>query len=187
MVDADGAARLLNSREFTEQGVRVMARSAPAALAAVVMMFAAQPASTAAPGLSGKYFAQGVSICQPSIQVIYTGGSVNNINVTSPGSTLNLMTIAKFDPTKLKVTLTGVANQGSALLLADNVGHSFGMPFAGGPVDAKYPWSNTDTTVTINGVVFQAVYGNVKGGIADGFMLEGIDSGGCSVSISGHR
>lgn len=48
----------------------------------------------------------------------------------------------------------------------------------------SYDWSANGTTVTIDGTVFQPVYGKSKSGIAESFALEGIDSGGCSVTIS---
>jgi len=156
--------------------------------AAMFLVLAAWPAgATTVPVISGKYFTSAVSVCQPSIQVSYAGGVVSAITVPSPGSMLNTAGIADFDAATGKVSIRGVANTGSALLLSDNMGHNFGTPLAGGPVKVKYGWSNTETTVTIDGTVFQAVYGKLKSGTVESFMLEGIDSGGCAVSISASR
>ena len=153
--------------------------------AAAFLLLAAGPAgATTVPVISGKYFISAVSVCQPQIQVTYTSGTVSGISVPFAGSMLNTAAVGDFNASTGKVSLSGAANTGSVLLFSDNVGHNAGTPFAGGPVKVKYAWSNTDTSVTINGVVFQPVYGHEKNGVVESFMLEGIDSGGCSVTIS---
>jgi hypothetical protein len=154
---------------------------------AAAMLSVASPALAAAPVISGKYLLPVVSVCQPSLQVTYTAGSVSNIAVASPGSATSVVATAKFDPSTQMVSVKGAQNSGSTLLVSDNLGHSFGAPFVTQPVAADFAWSSTGSTVTIDGTVFQAVYGKVKKGVAETFMLAGIDSGGCSVTVNASK
>lgn len=137
--------------------------------------------------LSGNYLTTYSEYCQPSLSIVYTGGKVTQVNVNSAGSITNSVVVANFNPNTCTLQITGQQNNGSDLLLSDNIGNNFGTPFATSPVSQSDPYSNTATTVTIAGNVYQAIYEPQKKGIASSVALVGNNSVGCADVINGTR
>src|SRR5215469_10004141 len=150
--------------------------------AAVTTLLAATPVGATTPVLSGKYLGRITIICQPSLSITYSNGTVTSIGIASAGSTTDGAITANFDPSTQSVSLKGFDNAGSTLLATDNLGHSYGAGFTAQSQNVNYPYSNTGTTVTINGTVFKTVYGPLKSGVAQSLVAEAIDGAGCSDS-----
>jgi hypothetical protein len=154
------------------------------ALLVTMLAFQIPAEAGTTPVLSGKYLDTGHYFCQPGVYVTY--GTVQGAQVVTGVSVNNNGTIhahawtVNFDNTKGTATVNGPENYGSALLYSDSLGNSAGNPFATRSDSYNGSYSNTSSTLTVNGTTYQAVYGQIKNGVAQSLAIVGIDSYGCS-------
>jgi len=123
------------------------------------------------PTLSGSYIVAYTQICQG-----YLGGSSN-------GSVETMSVTATFTPSTKKVKLVGKSTSGDLLVPKGFVGD---VLFTNA-VSTTYSYSNTATTLTINGTVYDIVYGPSSQQITQSFVFSGPDlphGGSCAVSAT---
>jgi len=119
------------------------------------------------PVLSGTYALNYTEICQA-----YLTGS-------SPGSVTVESVTAAFAPHT--VTIAGTKTSGGLVIPKGFVGGTFFQK----PVSKSYKYSNDATTLTIDGIAFNIVYGPISNRIAQSFVFSGASSAGCAVSATG--
>jgi hypothetical protein len=160
-----------------------------AGVAAALPAFAGDTPGT--PVLSGSYVTSFTQFCQPNLQATYIKGSTTLANINLSTSNYGQFEVsalaADFDSSTKTVTFTGSGNSGTAQEITDNNGTLWGLNFVNGSVNQSYSYSNTSTTLTINGTDFQIVYGALKKGVAQSATAVGINGAGCSVSFSGAK
>jgi len=84
--------------------------------------------------------------------------------VTLGGSSVhNSLYLGTFSPTKQTVSITGFEDEGDVMLMQYTgvVNGNSGSPFSESAGSGKASYSNTDTTITINGQVFNAFFGQL--------------------------
>ncbi|HEY8699164.1 MAG TPA: hypothetical protein VIM02_16290 [Rhizomicrobium sp.] len=145
-----------------------MSKSIAVAFAAFVLSCAS---AAATPILSGAYTVIAHNFCQQRLTADFNGsGTVDALSFSTgdvpSGQTLLSVT---FNPNKAKITYAGFLDEGSSLLLQStgSKGGTQGVPLTETPMSGSTSYSNTDTTITIGGNVYNAVYGQIdKNGIA---------------------
>jgi hypothetical protein len=136
-------------------------------LAAGAFALFAVPAPAAVPKLSGTYIVNYNEVCQASL--------VNGNNNT--GESHSEALTVTFDDSTKTATLSGIDIQGA---LVDMNGTPSGYTQA--PLSGSGPYSNTKTTVTIDGTTFNIFYGPLKKGVAQSAAFNGITTGNCAAS-----
>ena len=158
-------------------------------LGVAIALFCLAGASEAAtpPILSGKYLATYEQFCQPSLSITYanppSGFVLSSISSTNAGKFRSDAVTMTFTPGTSTVVVNGSENKSSAISLLCNVLCSIGDPMTSASVNLSAPYSNTASTMTLNGVVYQAIYGALKVGVAQSGVMVGIDGSGCSITI----
>jgi hypothetical protein len=142
------------------------------------------------PLISGKYAFVHNTFCQPTVLVNYQNGTpfLINLNATGPfggwGDIEAEVGVATFNATKMTVTAVSNTTDGSPVLLQSTGGgpdNLEGTPLAISATGGKASYSNTATTVTLQGQTFNAAYGAVaKNGTTEHMSLLGLDSKSCS-------
>jgi len=135
----------------------------------------------ATPVISGKYIVTERRMCQAVAtfsfdNTVNTGDFVNGVNLNG-GIFKNSLVLANFSPAKGKVTVDGLDEGGDAMLFAFTGAQNGqqGNVMAESANSGKVDYSNTDTTVTINGETYHVLYGQVdKNNIAHYFAMEGV-------------
>jgi hypothetical protein len=122
------------------------------------------------PKLSGTYAVSYTEICQAGLSAPTNPGSVTVESVT-----------ATFDAHK--VTIAGTKTSGDLVVPKGFVGGTFFH----NPVSKSYKYSNDATTLTIDGIVFNAVYGPKLQQIAQSLVFSGASNAGCAVSATGFK
>ena len=149
---------------MTSAKIRLAAVMYCAVLPAALVAAGASAATPPAPQLYGTYDVNGTVFCQPG-KPIGAGGAYD-VNVGQ----------AKFNPNAGVVVLQQTQVYGSA---KDNV-----IPFTVVTKNYDYTFSNTATTVTLNGLAYTVLYSNIQDGIAGTVSGVGVDSNGCARNFS---
>jgi hypothetical protein len=145
-----------------------MSKSIAAALAAFVLSCAS---AAATPILSGAYTVIARNVCQQRLTADFNGsGTVDALSFSSGDvpSAQTLLSVT-FNPNKGKISYAGFQDEGSSLLLQSTGSKSGtqGTLLTETPISGSTSYSNTSTTMTIGGNVYNAVYGQIdKNGIA---------------------
>ena len=148
-----------------------------AAAAALLVPFAA----CATPAISGKYIVTERRMCQAVAtfsfdNTVNTGDFVNDVNLNG-GIFKNSLVLANFSPAKGNVSISGT-DEGGDVMLFDKTGVQTGQQgnvIAETANSGKVAYSNTSTTVTINGETYHVLYGQIdKNNIAHYFATEGV-------------
>jgi hypothetical protein len=144
----------------------------------------AAPAWAATPIISGNYVYASRTFCQPTIQLNYANDQnnqtfVNGLNMTAPEDTAHEAGQASFDSSTATVTFSAFKDHGSNVLLQTSGGLQ-GSVISEKSESGSANYSNTATTVTLNGMTFNVTYGKSAKGISTGFELVGLDPSGCS-------
>jgi hypothetical protein len=144
----------------------------------------ATPLAAATPVISGNYVYVTRTLCQPTLTLQYAKDHnnqtfVNGVNLTTPESSGQNVGQASFDKSTATVTYSGTDDSGDNVLLQTSGGLQ-GAVISEKPQSGSTGYSNTATTVTLNGATFNATYGKSTKGVADAFSLVGLDSAGCS-------
>jgi hypothetical protein len=152
------------------------------ALAGASLSTLAMAATT--PTIKGTYVYDANTYCQPTIQVEYGKDSngttfVNALKLTVPEDSADAVGLAIFDPSTATLSYSATKDHGSNVLVQTSSGVQ-GSVISQEPEKGSGPYSNTATTVNLNGTAYTATYGKVIKGIAQYFALVGLDSSGCS-------
>lgn len=157
------------------------------AVAAVGLLHSAF-ASTAAPTVAGDYVATTRIYCQPDVQVTHSNGAVNSAILANAGLTTYSIDLEYFDPrtTPSLYTAIGFSEKGTAVMLNDDVSGPSGTPFNETPDQDIFFYSNTATTLTLNGITYNATWGHEKDtvlfkNVPEYFSLLAIDPDGCVI------
>jgi hypothetical protein len=148
-----------------------------------VAAFAA-PSFAAAPVISGNYIYVSRTFCQPTIAVQYANDQngqnfVNGLNMTAPEDTAHEAGQANFTPATATVTFNSVKDHGSNVLIQTS-GGLMGSVISEKTEGGSAGYSDTATSVTLNGQTFNATFGAASKGIVTSFLLVGLDGAGCS-------
>ena len=156
---------------------------------AAVLAFAAAycaAASAQTPTVAGDYVATTRIYCQPLVEVAHNNGTVGSIALNNAGLTTYSIALEYFDPRTTLYTAIGFSEKGTAVLLNDNVNGPSGTPFNETPDQDIFFYSNTATTLTLNGITYNATWGHEKNTILFKnvpffFSLLAIDANGCVI------
>ena len=154
-----------------------------ATLAACAALCMTLPALAATPTVSGKYIVTERRLCQAVAMfnfdnVSATGDFVNGVDLQG-GIFKNSLVLATFSPSKGTVNVSGIDEGGDSMLFqkTGTQGGTEGNAMAEAPNSGKVPYSNTDTTITINGETYHVLFGQLdKNGIAHYFAFEGLST-----------
>jgi hypothetical protein len=140
------------------------------------------------PALSGAYAAIYNQYCQPDIRAVYDEGATTlatmDATMSYYGNVQNVAIRIKFDPGTMMAQLSGSRNEGSIMKMTDEYNnHAWGRAIQNAAYRKSESYSNTSSTLTLNGVPLQAVYGTQVKGDAQSVAAMGLDKNGCSVSI----
>ena len=166
-------------------------------LVAVVCLFPLNAIASGPPKLSGIYAFSLNEYCQVTVgtdtfnNIVVRTGAADADGDFSDGTTslasifdrtvddgkISITTAkATFNPTSGTAVLSGLSDKGSVLLvqgLSDPSENLAEIPFGGAnPVN----YSNTASTLTINGLTFNVSYGNIVSGVAKYVTFSGLDS-----------
>lgn len=157
-----------------------MSKSIAAAFAALVLSCAS---AAATPILSGAYTLTARDFCQQRLIADYNvSGMVDALNFSNGDvpSAQTLLTV-KFTPSKSKAMFAGFLDEGTSLLLqaTGSQNNNEGTLLNEQSQSGSASYSNTDTTVTINGRTFNAIYGQIdKNGVAHTMSYMGLYTNG---------
>jgi hypothetical protein len=149
--------------------------------AALAAMAAACAPASAATTISGKYIVTVTKLCQ--MVDTYQFGSADNVGnfvdgiETSGSSFKQSLYTATFSPAKGTVSIAGFDDGGDIEIfqLTGAVTATLGSPIVQAPNSAKTAYSNTDTSITLGGQTFNAMYGQVsKKGVAGYVAFQGV-------------
>ena len=148
------------------------------------MLSATTPALAGTPVISGNYVYVTRTLCQPTLTLQYAKDHngqtfVNGVNLTASESSSQNMGQADFDPSTATVSYSGTDDSGDNVLLQTSGGLQ-GSVISEKAESGSVAYSNTATTVTLNGATFHASYGKTVKGVVQSFSLVGLDSAGCS-------
>jgi hypothetical protein len=133
-------------------------------IAAAALLFCVP--ATAAPLLSGNYALTENLTCQVDAKL---DDGTGLLTLTKMGSNGFAVSTATFDSDTGTLTTTGIASAETAIFEKSSDGSHKGFHVKRYTTNLNVPYSNDDTTLTINGSVFDVVYTKVENGIADGF------------------
>jgi hypothetical protein len=88
--------------------------------------------------------------------------------------------VAKFNPSSGMVTMTGAQSSGELV-----VGSGGNPGTTTVPISVTEAYSNTDTTLDLQGVTYGAAFGPVAGGVAQSVLISGVPDSGCVLVGSG--
>jgi hypothetical protein len=139
------------------------------------------------PVLSGAYVANYNRYCQPLVEVSYDEATSTNVLIIPPytyyGNAAGSVVSMNFNPGIMTAKLTGSENGGSVAKVTDENNVVFGKALKNTAVDTSVPYSNTISTLTLNGATLHAVYGAKKKGVAQSVAATGVDGNGCSINV----
>jgi hypothetical protein len=143
-------------------------------------------ASTRVPTVAGDYVATTRIFCQPVVQVTHSNGAVSSVILNNDGLTTYSIDLEYFDPRTTLYTAIGFSEKGTAVMLSDDVNGPSGTPFNETPDQDIFFYSNTATTLTLNGITYSATWGHEKNTVLfkhvpEYFSLLGIDANGCVI------
>jgi hypothetical protein len=141
--------------------------------------------------LSGAYVVTYNQFCQPNLQAVFDEDSLQlvliNPYVSFFGQVQSSTLVVKFDPSTMTAAASGSENLGAVLKMIDYDDRLFGSDFSNAAVRGSEPYANTSSTLTLNGVTLNAVFGAEKHGAARSFAAVGVAANGCSIEILGAR
>lgn len=157
-----------------------MSKSVAVAIAAFVL---SGVSAMATPILSGAYTLTARDFCQQRLIADFNGsGMVDALNFSNgdvPSGQV-LLTV-KFTPSKSKAMFAGFLDEGTSLLLqaTGSQNSNQGTLLNEQTQSGSAGYSNTDTTLTINGQTFNAIYGQIdKNGVAHTVAYMGLYTNG---------
>jgi hypothetical protein len=128
-------------------------------------------AQAATPEISGTYIFSGSSNCQAVVSVMKNAeGQVIGIHLANEGALNAIVGTATFTPATGHVRLSGTNFDGALVILQ---GTTDPRRIRSLPLDEDWAYSNTDTTVTINGVVYRVAYGKRSANVVQQFTVAG--------------
>ena len=157
----------------------------------VLLSFAAlslSPAAMAAtPILSGTYAFSATSPCQAKVTIVSenvmlagdktTGPAVKEIDTNTLGHIEETIGTAKFTPSTKTLVLNQIRIKGDALIVSPLGGNLL----ARSTLTQTLPYSNTATTVTVKGMVLDAVFSNIdSSGVAHRVDALRLDTANCA-------
>lgn len=131
-------------------------------LAVAAVMLLAVPVRASVPALSGNYALAVTGICQG----VQSG--------SNPGFLGSLIETDNFDPSTGMVQITGSGISGGLVVWTGGT-----AGYQTQTISKTHSYSNTATTLTINGIAYNIIYGHVKNGVAQSAVVNGIDGNGC--------
>jgi hypothetical protein len=128
------------------------------------------PAAEAAPPvISGTYIVSGSSNCQAVVSVTKNAeGQVIDVNISPTGALNAFVVTATFRPETGRVLLSGTGFDGPLAVRQGDTRRIKSLP-----IDEDWAYSNTETTVTLRGIVYQAAYGKRVSNVVQQFTLAG--------------
>jgi len=141
-------------------------------------------ASARIPTVAGDYVATTRVYCQPVVQVSHRNGAVSSVILNNPGLTTYSIALEYFDPRTTLYTAIGFSEKGTGVMLNDDVSGPSGTPFNETPDQQIFFYSNTASTLTLNGITYNASWGHEKNTVLfkhvpEYFSLLAIDANGC--------
>jgi hypothetical protein len=137
--------------------------------------------------LSGAYVVTYNQFCQPNLQAVFDEDSMElvliNPYVSFFGQAQSSTLVVNFDPSTMTAAVSGSGNLGAVLKMIDYDDRLFGSDFTNSAVAGSEPYSNTSSTLTLNGVTLNAVFGAEKHGAVRSVAAVGVASNGCSIEI----
>jgi hypothetical protein len=135
----------------------------------------------AAPVISGDYVSTFRVYCQPTLNLSHDPqGGTNSVTLAPSALTTYSVSLEHYNPQTGTLTSQGFSEKETSMLLHDSMTGLSGGPPSEVTDSLQFPYSNTDTTVTINGISYHAIYGRVnESGIVEYFVLLNIDQNGC--------
>jgi len=138
--------------------------------AATAALLAVTPAMATTPVISGKYIVTITKLCQMVDTYHFSSATQESIGnyldsiATSGSSFKQSMYAATFSPTKGTVATSGFDSGGDVEIfhLTGTQNVTFGNTIAQTTNSGKVAYSNTDTTVTLGGQTYSAMFGQVK-------------------------
>ena len=140
----------------------------PIVLAAMAGL-GSSPVHAAAPQLSGAYLMTVSTLCQASLSGL----------TSDPGEITQTVAVANFSPSHGTVAMIGFSDDGDL----SSVGAA-GKPITQSPLNQTVGFSNSATTLTINGKSLKVFYGDVARGVAQTAVAIGVVEPGCTESIT---
>lgn len=156
------------------------------AAAAAAFLIHSASASARVPTVAGDYVATTRIYCQPVVQVTHTNGQVTSVVLNNAGSTTYSIDLEYFDPRTTMYTAIGFSEKGTAVMLNDSVNGPYGTQFNETPDQDIFFYSNTATTLTLNGITYNATWGHEKDtvlfkNVPEFFSLLAIGANGCVI------
>jgi len=153
------------------------------AFAAAAALFVCAPAM-AQPVISGKYIVTIHEYCQPTMTTNFIadqsdGNIVNNVALGASSVQMTMLVIG-FNSTKLTASFSGFGDESSLVIFktTGTIVSTTGDPVGEMPGSGKVAYSNTDTTLTFGGQVFNAFYGQIdKKNVAHYATFQGVVPG----------
>lgn len=152
--------------------------------AAACLLYGSPAWPQVVPTIAGDYVSSIQVHCQPVLGVDHSGGTVASLGLGNAGSTTYSIALDYYDPRIAIWTSAGWSETGSPVLSNDDINGRSGAPFSEAQVLHTGFYSNTATTVTLDGIVYQAIWGRLVNtllfdNVPQFFTLTAIDSEGC--------
>lgn len=143
------------------------------AVAALLLGSATLAPSTAlaAPVISGAYIFSASSNCQAILSVTKdVDGNVIDVNINTGGALNGIAGTIRFTPDTGMAALYATSVDGELLLMQ---GLTSSARLTQGTSSENWAYSNTSTTLTLDGTTYRAAYGKGSGGIVHQFTVVG--------------
>jgi hypothetical protein len=125
----------------------------------------------AIPVISGAYILSASSNCQAILNVTKNvEGQVISINISSGGAVNGIAGTITFTPETGEAAVSAISVDGSSLLM-QGVTHT--QVLRQSTTAETWPYSNTGTSFTLNGVVYRVVYGKLISNVPQQFNVVG--------------
>ena len=125
----------------------------------------------AVPVISGTYILSASSNCQAIISVLRTPeGQVSGVSIVNGGAVNGIAGTITFTPETGQAAVAAISVDGSSLLM-QGVNHT--QVLRQSTTAETWPYSNTGTTFTLNGVVYRVVYGKLSSNVPQQFNVVG--------------
>jgi hypothetical protein len=153
--------------------MRLLVRAS--AVAAVLGSATLAPSTaTAAPVLSGAYILSASSNCQAMLTTVTNAeGQVIAVTVNPAGNLNGIAGTVTFTPETGRALVSAISVDGSLLLKQGSNTETLKQT----AVNEDWAYSNTDFALTLNGIVYRAVYGKRANGIVQQFNVVGREEG----------
>ena len=140
-------------------------------IVAALLLTIAPAVALAVPELSGQYIFSASSNCQAILSVTKDlDGKVTGVNITNGGALNGIAGTVTFTPATGRAVLSGTSVDGHLLLMQ---GQNSNFVLDQQALSEDWAYSNTATTVTLNGIVYRAKYGKITNNIAQSVVVVG--------------